>query len=342
MNQNDILLLKGNEIADLLDGREADLMNAVRDAYLVHKTGDSCLPHSSFVRFPNKEKERIIALPTYLGGKFNIAGMKWIASFPGNLARGMERASAQLILNSTETGRPLAFMESSIISAKRTAAGAALAGHVLRGNDTVGNIGLVGCGLINFETMRFLWAARPALKTVSVYDLSRERAEQFIRKCRELTGESVTYRTVDGIEPILAENQLIALATTAVTPYLDDLSACPKDTVILHTSLRDIQASVILEADNIVDDVDHALRARTSVHLAELEVGHRDFIRCEIADVFNGDSPLHPDPKKLRIFAPFGLGVLDLALAKLTYELALEQQKGTPIQDFVPDPWFNR
>jgi len=341
MSQNEILLLKGDEIFNLFQGREKEVMEAVKDAYVIHRKGDSCLPHSSFVRFPNKEKERIIALPAYLGGRFDIAGMKWIASFPGNLEKGLERASAQLTLNSTETGFPMAFMESSIISAKRTAASAALAGDYLRADLPVKTVGLVGCGLINYETVRFLLAARPEIETVRVFDLSRERGDQFISKCHELSSD-IQYEFVGSLGEILGQSDVVALATTAVKPYISDLSACDPATVILHTSLRDFTANVILEADNLVDDVDHVMRAATSVHLAEQEVGHRDFIRCEIADVFTSDQAPRPDDSKIRIFTPFGLGVLDLALAKMIYELASEQGKGTAMDSFMPAPWFAR
>ncbi len=341
MNQTGFLLLNGNQINELLTGKEEAILTAVKTAYVVHRGQDSCLPHSSFIRFPNKEKERIIALPAYLGGSFKIAGIKWIASFPGNLDLGMERASAQLTLNSPDTGYPVAYMESSIISAKRTAASAAAAADALRDSLPVRTVGLVGCGLINYETLRFLLAARPELDTVKVFDLSDERAAQFIGKSSELSDQLV-FQKAAKMEDVFANCDVVALATTAVNPFIDNLDGCDKSTVILHTSLRDIKPNVILEADNLIDDFEHALRARTSLHLAEMEVGHRDFVRCEIADVFTGEQAPRPLPDKHRIFSPFGLGVLDLAVATIVMNEAKRQGVGTMIDDFLPKPWFER
>ncbi|MGW5066100.1 2,3-diaminopropionate biosynthesis protein SbnB, partial [Streptomyces cyaneofuscatus] len=103
------MLTIGNaDVRRLLDDREREVLDAVREAYLLHAAEDTSLPHSVFLRFPDDPGNRIIGLPAYLGGAEPLAGMKWIASFPGNVAEGLERASAAIIVNSMRTGRPVA------------------------------------------------------------------------------------------------------------------------------------------------------------------------------------------------------------------------------------------
>lgn len=341
MNYDDILLLKGSEIVTLFQNRDQEILETVKSAYQIHAQGDSCLPHSNFLRFPNNEKDRIIALPAYLGGEVNTAGIKWIASFPDNLALGMERASAVLILNSAQTGHARAIMESSVISAKRTAASAAIAAQSLRGKQTVTSLGLIGTGLINFETVRFVLTTCPDIKTLLVYDLSQERAEQFKHKCEQLC-KGLEIAIVKESNDVFQNASLISFATTAAKPHIFDISKCQPGSIILHISLRDLSPEIILSADNIVDDIDHVCRAQTSIHLAEQKTGDRNFIRSTIGDILNGIAPPRLDNNKIAIFSPFGLGVLDLALGQLAYKLAIEQNQGTTIESFLPASWLQR
>lgn len=341
MSSNRLLLLKGDDVISLLQNREQEVLTAVGRAYQVHARGHTTLPHSSFIRFPGMEKERIIALPAYLGEDFNTAGIKWIASFPQNVTRGMERASAVLILNSMATGQPLAIMESSTISAKRTAASAALAARYLWSQDELHDVSLVGCGLINFETLRFLLSVYPMISSVHLCDLSADNALQFKDKCLQLN-RKLQVDITDDFAQVAGRSPVISLATTAVTPHISDLSCCLPNSVILHISLRDLSPDIILQADNIVDDVDHVSRAQTSIHLTEQQVGHRDFVRGTLGDILNGTIPSSVSDKNLTIFSPFGLGVLDLAVAQLTVDLAAEQGLGIAVDSFLPKTWLER
>lgn len=333
-----MLILKGDEVDRLLAGKERDLIEIARQAYQAHARGNTSLPHSSFLRFPENQKNRIIALPAYIGDGFDVAGIKWVSSFPGNLDSGLDRASAVLVLNSMATGRPFAIMEGSIISAKRTAASAAVAAECLLQDKNIDELAIIGCGLISHEILRFLRAAVPTIRNLLLYDLNIERARQFKRASAGLVDRIEIF---DSIDAILQRAKLISFATTTARPHVLD-ATFSSGALILHVSLRDLSPEVILSARNVVDDADHVSREQTSIHLAEQLAGNRSFISCSIGDILIGKCIPEDKGRSLTVFSPFGLGILDIAVGRYIYQLASEAGIGTQIESFLPRPWAER
>jgi ornithine cyclodeaminase len=341
MDDDAVLVIGGEEIRQVLAGQEESVLAVVRSAYLAHANGQSSLPPSLFLRFPDQPANRIIALPAFLGDGFQVAGLKWIASFPGNLEHGLARASAVLILNSCTTGRPEAILEGSLISAARTAASAAAAAHALLGGEPPERVGLIGCGLINQEIAHYLRVALPGTRHFLLYDIDPAHAAQAAAALSQTPpapgGLAAQVEIASAMHEILSRCPLVSFATNATQPHVADLSICPRGAVILHISLRDLGPAAILSSDNIVDDPDHVCRAETSVHLAEQLCGSRAFIRCTLADILQAKAPARRDLESITIFSPFGLGVLDLAVAKLVREGARARgAHGTTIHSFHP------
>lgn len=338
MDNGDVLILKGEEVRSLLQGREAELIQVVRRAYIAHANGNISLPHSTFLRFPDDPGNRIIALPAYLGEEFELAGVKWISSFPANIDKGLDRASGILLLNSARTGRIEAILDASIINAKRTAASAVLAAQTLQVAVALTSVGLIGCGVINLEIAKFTLATFASARKFVLFDLSAPHAAQFKERCHELFGD-IEIEIAPDVETVFKHCSLVSFATTAAEPTIDDLSSCLAGSAILHVSLRDLTPKVILACDNIVDDTDHVCRAQTSIHLTEQLVGNRDFIRCHLSDILVGRAPGRKSEPDIAVFSPFGLGILDIAVGKFTVELARKNGVGTLIPAFLPEPW---
>src|ERR687895_713949 len=325
-------VISGAQVQRALQGREKQVMELVEATYRLHGAGDSVNPPSYFLRFPDRPSSRIIALPASIGGPIRVDGLKWISSFPDNVAAGIPRASAVLILNDHDTGYPFACLESSIISATRTAALAASAADWLsRGRRRPTRVGFFGVGLIARYVHTFLAGTGWSFDEIGVHDLSADSSAGF-RGYLEQSGTASRITVHDSAEQLIRSSDLVVFATVAGQPHVSDLSWFEHDPLVLHVSLRDLSPEVLLASTNVVDDVEHCLKADTSPHLAEQLTGSRDFLHGTLDDVMAGRVMVPAD--RPVVFSPFGLGVLDLAVGKYVYDQVARDDELHVVDDF--------
>ena len=333
-------VIPGAQVRRVLEGREEQIVQLVEATYRLHSAGDSVNPPSYFLRFPDRPASRIIALPASIGGQVRVDGLKWISSFPQNVAAGVPRASAVLILNDHDTGYPFACLESSIISATRTAASAALAADWLsrereggggRGGGRPVRIGFFGTGLIARYIHTFLATTGWAFHEIGVHDLSVGSAAGF-RSYLEQSGTGGRITVHERAEDLIRSSDLVVFATIAGQPHVTDLSWFGHNPLVLHISLRDLAPEILLASANVVDDVEHCLKANTSPHLAEQLTGNRDFLLGTLDDVMAGRVSVPVD--RPVVFSPLGLGVLDLAVGKYVYDEVVRSGELKVIDEF--------
>ena len=328
-------VISGTQVQQALSGREKQIVELVEATYRLHGAGESVNPPSYFLRFPDRPTSRIIALPASIGGSVHVDGVKWVSSFPDNVRTGLPRASAVLILNDPETGYPFACLESSIISATRTAASAALAADWLsRDRPRPTRVGFFGTGLIARYIHTFLAGTDWKFDTIGVHDVSADSTSGFCGYLRQSgTGaESVVH---DSAEDLICSSDLVVFATVAGEPHVTSPGWFEHNPLVLHISLRDLAPEVLLASANFVDDVEHCLKADTSPHLVEQRIGNRDFLNGTLNDVMLGRAAAPHD--RPVIFSPFGLGVLDLAVGKYVYDEAAAAGDLRVIDDFFHD-----
>lgn len=328
-------IVTGPTVARILGAHSADVVDVVRRAYLAHDAGDTDNPPSAFLRFTDRPNDRIIALLASIrDGNAAVDGMKWVASVPGNIDNGLARASAVVVLNDRRTGYPFACLEGSAISATRTAASAALAARLCHpGGPERTTLGVVGAGPIARTIVEYLFATGWTFDCVTFHDSDPGRARS---ASAALSGqvEAAENMVADTAEQAVRESRLVVFATTAAAPYITNPACLDHNPTVLNVSLRDLDPALILAGSNIVDDVDHCLRAGTSVHLTEQQTGSRDFVTGTLGDVLRGRVTLPTD--RPIIFSPFGLGILDMALGKFVYDRAVEEQAVQAVPDFFP------
>ncbi|KDM93431.1 2,3-diaminopropionate biosynthesis protein SbnB [Photobacterium galatheae] len=329
MNLPTFKVIDSATIGNWLSDNSQKILDIVANSYLDFSNGDTTCPDSYFLRFPDNKNNRIIAMPVSINTGEKYSGIKWIASYPENVNQGLDRASAVFILNCGETGYPLACLEGSQISSYRTAASAILGAKFLHKTPgVIEQLTIVGTGLIAHSTVKLFTELGWQIKSLNLVDLNTDRAKLFSNK---VDIENITINT--DINSGKGSDMWL-FTTSATVPYVEDFSLFENNPTILHMSLRDLSTNIVFNSQNCTDNIDHALKANTSLHLAEQESGNRDFIQHDIVDMMNGSAS--PDFSKPRIHAPFGMGILDLNVAKNIY---LDTDDCVQIENFCPTPY---
>lgn len=329
MSDPSFTVVDGPTATRILNRDQRRITDIVSDTYRLHQRGKSVNPDSYFLRFPERPGDRIIALPARLEGERDIASIKWISSFPENHERNLPRASAVIVLNDMQTGFPIACLEGSAISAARTAASAALGARLLSENRTARGMAIIGTGLIARTVIDYLLSDGWVIDELLLFDAKPANGKRF---ASELAARGHTTRVVATSEEAIAASSLVLFATTSSHPYLNDPSVFSQEHTVLHLSLRDLGIPVVRSVQNVVDDIEHGLKAETSMHLTSLETGNRTFIDGTIADLIACE--VEPDYSRPRVFSPFGLGVLDLAVADYVLRVAQAEGAVTEVANF--------
>ena len=325
-NNNDFLVLDGDSVEQLLDFESGKA--AVKRTYLEHAAGNTNLPHSVFLR--PSEDSRIIGLPASFNGDTAspISGIKWVSSYPKNTANGFPRASAVILLNDYHTGYPICCMNASKINLFRTAASAYLVAETLSHRREPRKLGIIGCGEItkSFIDCHQAFDGIPFLE-IKLYDLDRLKSEAMAKHI------NAKVSILDDPNELIKSSDVILLATTASKPYINDCNLLSHSPIILNLSLRDIHPDLILASTNIVDDLGHVNRELTSIHLTSSMVGNTDFVTGTVAGLLRKSFSVSSG--KSIIFSPFGLGILDIAIAQEVFEKAKTKGFGTTIKNFI-------
>ena len=321
-------IMSKRQINKLIYTNYKDLFEKVKEAYSLHGQNKTSNPPSYFLRFPDKPTSRIIALPAALLGKEPVAGIKWIASNPENLEIGLPRASGVIILNDYETGIPKVCLEGSSISAFRTACSAVIGAEYTVKNKNNIKLGIIGTGYIAQKILECFLHLQWDIERILIHDKLEQSSQKF-----KSTFPKLDIAIAKNHNQVLQNSNLIVLATSSIVPYINDLEELKHNPTILNISLRDLSSEIILASNNVVDDIDHVLREKTSPHLAYLETGNKNFINTTIGDLINkGHNNFNAN--KPTIFSPMGMGILDLSVASYIYTQAYKNNEITPINNF--------
>lgn len=291
------------------------LTDVVEDAVKSLGNRDFAQPVKPYLRYRDLTN-RIIAMPAFIGGQINMAGIKWIASFPRNIDQGIPRAHSVVILNKAETGEPVGIINTALLSILRTAA---VTGLMIRYFDyerplkdvKVGIIGWGPIGQYHFKMFTSLFGKN--ISKIFLYDL---------RKI-DISGLDSPYKDkiviADRWEEAYEDADVFMTCTVSSAPYIG--IAPKKGSLQLNVSLRDYKTDIFdyVKDSIIVDDWEEICREKTDIEMMHIDKGLEAKDTKSIVDVvvnrcmkgYKDDAPI--------MFNPMGMAVFDMAVG--TYYL---------------------
>src|SRR5436305_8739306 len=235
---DDILYLCRREV--MLACGEIDTVALMRDVFTLHGSNQTILPDEAYLSWTNEKGEQVRSLnmPGYAGGSINMAGTKIINSNPGNVLRGLPRASGMILLYDTLSTRILCMMESAYISSLRTASVTALAVDLLGGR-AIECMAIIGAGALAQAHIELLIKRLPHLRQIRLFDLNRERVEA-LQHCvaPTLQGSRVLLHAASTAKEAIMAAQLVVPVTTTTEGYIQ-FSWLQPGTLLVNVSLDD-------------------------------------------------------------------------------------------------------
>ena len=333
MDDRKILYLSGNEVSALEAGDMNMALRDVEQALKLVYQRDAIVPEKIAMRFgrsfaEESTKGRINAMPGFLGGSYQMAGIKWIGSNPGNIEKGLPRASALTILNDPDNKFPVCVMNGSEISAMRTGASSGVCAKYLARKDAQ-TLLLVGAGFQNQKQLEAIYAACPQLKYFYIVDVVIAAAERFAEQMGERL--QITITPLTKIADCDRTPDITVNATSSPKPVMDLSVAGPGS---LHICVGGLDhPELYRKADKIICDSWKQVRHRGSCYLAldaqEGKVSDDDIYAQEIGEIICGDKIGRANDQEFIYYKPVGMGILDIAICTRIYRKAMEQNVGT-------------
>lgn len=358
LNEEDMIRAGVKDMGACVDAMEdvIKLLNA--GDYVM--SGNNHNSHGAMVTFPDHPRfpkmpkngcdRRFMAMPAYLGGKFDMAGMKWYGSNVENKEKGLPRSILMLMLNDKETGAPVSLMSANLISAYRTGALPGVGARHLAKKDTR-VAGIVGPGVMGKTALKSFVSECPMLDTVKVKGRGRKSLDQFREFVQEECPQIQNLEIVDTIEEAVRDSDIVCVATSSPVevkdyPFIEEEWIKPGTLFCLPATVNFDDDFVAERCKKVVDNIKLyeawaeeypyptfgpitiiGSKFTDMVHEGKISASQID----DLGDIINEKKPGRTSEDEIILYSVGGMPVEDVAWGKVIYENALRKGIGTKL-----------
>ena len=326
--------------------------------------GENHNSHGSQVSFPKKspfpnmpldegDDRRFMAMPAYIGGSFDLAGMKWYGSNSNNKTKGLPRSILTVMLNDKDTGAPIALMSANILSAMRTGAIPGVGARYLAPKHAA-VCGICGPGVMGKTSLAAILAECPDIREIKVKGRGQKSLDAFIEYAKVKYPDIPVIRAVDTVEELVRDTDVISFANSGNTDpstyplvkgewirpgaliigvscfeldagYMEDTNKCRL--VVDNTALYEAWAEEFpypsFGANNIIGS-----KFTDMIHDGLIEKSDM----YDLGDIISGKRKGRESDGQVVIFSVGGMPVEDVAWGKRCYEKAMELHLGQKLR----------
>lgn len=298
----------------------------------------------------NADDRRFMAMPAYLGGKYQMAGMKWYGSNCENKASGLPRSILMMMLNDKDTGAPLALMSANLVSCYRTGAIPGVGAKYLARKDFE-TVTIIGPGVMGRTCLLAFLSVCPKITTVKVKgrgQRSLHAFEEFVKKeCPQIQQVIVC----DSMEEAVKDSDIICVTSTAPVkeidfPYIAEDWVKKGALICLPSAARFDDDFLINRCKKVVDnyklyeawaeefpypsyEMVQIIGSKFTDYLHEGRIQREDIV--DIADIINKKHPGRESDDEIIVYSVGGMPVEDIAWGGTVYRNALKEGIGVEL-----------
>jgi ornithine cyclodeaminase len=249
-------------------------------------------------------------------------GMKMVNVFPQNANAGLPAISGLYILCEGQHGTPLACIDGSALTSRRTAAASALAARELSRQDA-SSLLVVGTGKLAPMLIEAHAAVRP-IRKVRIWGRNPDKAAALAERFRD----RFDCEPVNDLETAVPAADIISCATLSTEPLIRGEWLQPGSHLDLvgafRPTMRETDSECVARSEVFVDTYAGAMGEAGDL-LQAIDEGafSETSMRAELAELIRGDKHGRTSDEAITLFKSVGASLEDLAAAIEVWE-ALE------------------
>ena len=352
LSEPDMIKAGVKDMAKCVETMEDMMVTLQKGDYVMG--GENHNSHGCMVTFPdhpefdgmpaNGEDRRFMAMPAYLGGRFQMAGMKWYGSNTENKKMGLPRSILMMMLNDKDTGAPLALLSANLLSAYRTGAIPGVGAKYLARKDSK-VVSIIGPGVMGKTSLSAFLSVCSGIDTVKIKGRSQKGIDSFVAYVKKEYPAIENIVVCDTMEEAVRDSDIISTTTCvgdkeSLFPYIDD-AWIKKGALICMPSAARFEESFYLREDTklVVDnyklyeawaeeypypsyDPVQVVGAKFMDLLHDKKIKREDII--DVADVITGAVKGRTSDDDRIIYSVGGMPVEDIAWGETVYKNAVK------------------